>query len=76
MRLVYTTTQQPVRVGDTITNYDGRSYTVEYFAQPHKPASSGKITVCDTQTNIRSEYYVGVIGAEWIEREDRDDQNN
>jgi len=54
-----------VRVGD-LAICRGETYIVEYFREPHKPGSSGKIT-----TN-KGEFYVGVIGAEWIEREDRD----
>ena len=70
MKLVYKSNGQEVKVGDTIKTNSGESVIVKYFAKPHKPASSGKITVQHTDGGQR-EYYVGVIGAEWIDREDR-----
>jgi len=73
MRLVYEKTGAEVKVGDTI-KVERRDQTVElrvdYFAEPHKPSSSGKVTVMES-TGGTSEYFVGVIGAKWIEREDQ-----
>lgn len=72
MRLVYNDYGKEVKVGDEVTLRDGVKARVTHFAKPHKPASSGKVNVETiiepTQT---AEYYVGVIGAKWIEREDR-----
>jgi len=68
MRLVYNGTNDEVQVGDEIT-LDGQNAIIEYFAEPHKPSSSGRITI--RMQGYSYEYYVGVIGAEWIEREDR-----
>lgn len=73
MRLVYTATQQPVQIGDTV-KVDGRDLLVDSFAKPRSGDSEGKVTlrvpgntdVCGGPT-----YYVSIIGAEWIEREDR-----
>ena len=62
MRLVYKETDKSVRIGDLLD--DGR--TVVYFRPPHKPSSSGKISLSDNR-----EYFVGTIGAQWIEREDQ-----
>ena len=71
MRLIYTETREPVEIGDFVW-LSGREKpaTVIHFAKPHKPSSSGKVTVRDSDERT-SEYCVGVIGAEWIEREDR-----
>lgn len=69
MRLVYTKTGKPVNVGDRVT-VRNEICTVDYFREPHKPSSEGKVTVRLTE-DMRREYYVSVIGAEWIEREDR-----
>lgn len=71
MKLVYTKTQVEVKVGDIITEDDGTQLKVEHFRQPHKPSSSGKVTVSCEGENYQMEYFVGVIGAEWIEREDQ-----
>lgn len=72
MKLVYTETGKEVKVGDKIVTGEGIHYTVMYFGKPSSPNSSGKITVKDASGQSH-EYYVGIIGAEWIEREDRAD---
>ena len=71
MKLVYKETGKEVKVGDIITMSDGEKCEVTYFKPPHKPSSSGKVLVKFENRNCNMEYYVGVIGAEWIEREDR-----
>ena len=77
MKLIYTLPHgknikvgQEVKVGDKALTFRGEPVTVEYFVPPHKSGSSGKVTVKDTEGNMR-EYFVGVIDAEWIDREDR-----
>jgi deoxycytidine triphosphate deaminase len=69
MRLVYNDYGYEVKVGDTVRLRDNETATVVRFDKPHKPSSSGKCIVSVKGRN--REYYVGVIGAEWIEREDR-----
>jgi hypothetical protein len=74
MRLVYKDTGVEVKVGDIVESSrgDGDRYEVTFFREPHKPASSGKVNVRNPHDHRQTgEYYVGVIGAEWIEREDR-----
>ena len=71
MRLVYTKSGEEVKVGDVVETSRGEKCTVKYFRPPHKPSSSGKVTVQLEGHEHCSEYYVSVIGAEWIEREDR-----
>jgi len=70
MRLVYADTQKEVQVGDEVTDFRGDKCTVLSFKKPHKAASSGHVELRDDLGQER-EYYVTVIGAEWIEREDR-----
>jgi len=71
MRLVHCKNQVEVKVGD-IVELNGCPYRVTYFRPPHKPASSCKVSVESVQNpGMSMEYFVGVIGAEWIEREDR-----
>jgi hypothetical protein len=72
MRLVYDNTGEEVKTGDVI-----HIHTVPYFVvgfnKPHKPASSGKVSVKEmTDKGFGAEYYVSVIGATWIEREDHE----
>jgi hypothetical protein len=86
MRLVYDADPtQEVEVGDVVylpLNRDDPSDTrvrrlvVRYFRPPHKPSSSGKVVLeepnmDEDRNSLVHEYYVGVIGATWIEREDR-----
>ena len=70
MKLVYKDGGKEVQVGDVVVLKDGTTALVDSFQKPHKPASSGSVYV-KIQDNIQS-YYVAVIGAEWIEREDRE----
>ena len=69
MRLVYNGTNDEVKVGDEVSMRDGEDVTISYFREPHKAASSGKVTV-ETADGPR-EYYVSGIGAGWVEREDQ-----
>lgn len=66
MRLIYEATGKEVKVGDIAYTKQGEPVEVEYFAPPHKPSSEGKFSV-----KRGGEFYVSVIGAKWIEREDR-----
>ena len=71
MRLVYTKTGIEVKLGDVV-QLDGVDHLVTYFTEPHKPSSSGKVCIrWGEQTGLGHEYYVNVIGAKWIEREDQ-----
>jgi hypothetical protein len=73
MQLIYAATGKPVQVGDIVTLSDGGQAVVEFFREPHKPSSSGHVSVSVTggRGAGSAEYYVGVIGARWIDREDQ-----
>lgn len=71
MRLVYEETGEEVKVGDKAKTFRGEECTVTYFRQPHKSNSEGKISVRFDDSSFDMEFYVSVIGAKWIEREDR-----
>jgi len=71
MRLVYTATQEPVKAGD-IHKINGETFYVGDFPPPHKPDSEGKVQLKTHPYDwFGMDRYVSVIGAEWIEREDR-----
>lgn len=74
MRLTYDITGNEVKVGDVVPQGAGAPFTVKFFRPPHKPSSSGKVTVTwrdkDSKEHTQ-EVYAGCIGATWIEREDR-----
>lgn len=74
MILVYTKNKTPVYVGDKV-EIDDEPYEVKFFSKPHKPSSSGKVTMSPPGFNDFEhdrEFYVNIIGAEWINREDQD----
>jgi hypothetical protein len=71
MQLVYKNTQKPVKVGDTVTLFRGGKATVTFFRKPHKPSSEGKVSIKPVKASHEEEYFVSVIRAEWINREDR-----
>lgn len=68
--LIYEHTSAPVKPGDIVRLSDGEMVRISFFNPPHKPASSGKVTV-ETVDGTQMEYFVGVIGAKWINRTDR-----
>ena len=69
MNLIYDEDGSKVVVGD-IVEMNGREVQVIHFVKPHKPSSSGKMTIGFKSGEVR-EVYVGVIGATWVDREDR-----
>lgn len=70
MRLVYKSTGKPVLAGD-IHTVNGFELRVAHTPQPHKPDSEGKIDFYAAGGVMGPTYGCSVIGAEWIEREDR-----
>lgn len=62
---------QEVKVGHEGQTFRGESVVVEHFRPPHSPSSEGKMTVRQIVGNLTVEYYVGVIGAAWVDREDQ-----
>lgn len=60
-----------VQPGDNTFTFRGEPCIVNHFAPPHKSSSSGKISVQVIGESYSSEFYVSVIGAEWVDREDR-----
>lgn len=67
MKLVYDKTGEPVKVGDTVS-IRGQRGTVTDINKPHKPSSTGRIYV--KIGSLTHEFFPGVIGATWVERED------
>lgn len=72
MRLVHTKSGVDAKVGDLVL-LDGSPVYLLNFQKPTSPASEGKCCVGDSMNGPPHQYYVGVVGLEWIEREDRDD---
>ena len=75
MRLVYTDNPtREVKIGDEIKAVRGglgEVFIVESFSKPHKPSSSGKVSVIVDGHCGSCEYFVSVLGAEWVDRDDQ-----
>ncbi len=56
---------QDIRIGDYATTFRGEEVTVVSFRPPHKPSSSGHVTVKFANGTVM-EYYAGVINAEYV----------
>ena len=67
MRLVYKNSKEEVKIGDKVLTETQNKYATK----PHKSASAGFVTLKENNSDLSMEFYVGVIDAEWIEREDR-----
>ena len=67
MNLIYTKTGKEVKIGDIATTFRDQKVVVVYFAEPHKITSSGKVTCRPVDSKDSEEFFVGVIGAEWID---------
>jgi hypothetical protein len=71
MKLVYESTGVEVKTGDVV-HVRGVPYFVMETREPHKPSSTGRV-FCKAMNDQGwvNEWFPGVIGADWIERDDR-----
>ena len=70
-RLIYVATGELVKRGDTAQLRNG-PHTVGHFAPPHKANSEGKVAMHAGADDLHGrEYFVRVIGAKWVGREDQ-----
>ncbi len=72
MKLIYSASRMPVYVGDQVTLSDGEEFTILRIEEPHKPASTGRVHGTIKGASYENSYFPGVIGAEWVGREDQD----
>lgn len=71
MQLVYENGGKPVLVGDLVPCHnEDAPVEVLYITKPHKPSSTGRVGVKFSDGSHR-EFFPGVIGAEWINRDDQ-----
>lgn len=70
MRLVYEKTGDPVMAGDLVSSQDGELFRLDFYREPHKPSSTGRVYVTPTAGGCQREFFPSVVGAKWIERED------
>jgi len=67
MKLVNEATQREIKIGDEVKTFRGEKCVVEAMHEPHKPSASGKVTVRFPSQGYAGTYYVGVIGAVWVD---------
>lgn len=72
MKLIHRTSGAIVQIGDRVKTFRGEAATVTGWREPHKPASSGYVSIAIDGLTGSAEYHVGVANLEWIDREDRD----
>ena len=73
MKLIYDGTSVEVKVGDRAKTFRGEMVEVLSFDKPHKPSASGRVMLKSIDSVDKDSFrsYVTVIGATWIDREDR-----
>lgn len=65
MKLVLKDTETELVVGETYKTFRGEDVVLNSIEKPHSPASTGRVHTSE------GSFFPSVIGAEWIEREDR-----
>lgn len=70
MRLIYEKTGEEVKAGDLVSSQDGELFRLDFYREPHKPSSTGRVYVTRLEAGCQLEFFPSVIGAKWIERTD------
>jgi hypothetical protein len=66
LRLVNTSTGKPLKLGDAVETFRGERAILLGIAEPHKPASTGRVYIQFDGTTYAREFFPSVIGAEWV----------
>jgi len=75
MKLIHKPTGNEIKEGSQILIGDNLYVTVSWCPPPHKPSSQGKMTVKYLSGQESSVKYCSVFDCEWIDREDREEQD-
>lgn len=67
MVLVYSSTGEPVRVGDIVKTFRSDVVQVEGIREPQHEGSTGRVWVRSLYNSTKREYFPGVIDAKWVE---------
>jgi hypothetical protein len=70
MKLIYTNTGAPAKLGDTVETFRGERAILLGIQEPHKPASTGRVYIQLDGSRASREFFPSVIGAEWVGRGD------
>lgn len=72
MRLIYSDTKTEVSSGDIVRAKNGQIFEVMSITKPHHPGSTGRVHVKEADNGWSQGFFPSVIGAEWVDREDRE----
>lgn len=67
-RLVNEETNEEIKAGQTVKTFRGEEVIILRFSDPHKPSSSGRVTVMDKGGLIR-DFFPSVVGAKIVGHE-------
>ena len=56
----------PVVAGQVVTDFRGEKHRVEGGRAPHKPESTGRVSVYRGRTTLVNEFYPSVFGLRWV----------
>ena len=65
-RLIDSKTRKELKQGDKVKTFRGWPAVFVSGTPPHKPCSMGRVLVREKGCDGETEYFPGVIGAEWI----------
>lgn len=73
MKLIYDDTGEEVKVGDKALTFRGEEVKVTAVVKPSHGGSTGRVRVkhLEFEKMYESEFFPGVIGAHWVDREDQ-----
>lgn len=65
--LTYEETGQPVAMGEIGETFRGEAVTIIGGTPPHKPSSTGRVTIKSIEGGWEQEYFPSVVGCKWIQ---------
>ena len=64
MKLINSTTNREVKIGDTVTSFRGEKYEVHSWSIPHNEGSTGRMYV--KQGKLEGSYYPSVFNCKFV----------
>ena len=64
MKLINSTTNREVKIGDTVTSFRGEKYEVRSWSIPHNEGSTGRMYV--REGKLEGSYYPSVFNCKFV----------
>ena len=64
MKLINSTTNREVKIGDTVTSFRGEKYEVHSWSIPHNEGSTGRMYV--REGKLKGSYYPSVFNCKFV----------